>query len=188
MRSVPYYNSFVFEEVQADNNFSIAKNLSSEEVDEKDYKRFKDTTDAMKEFGDYVPLPKDEPYFVECTFGEVKFEENEPVEFTHFVLNKDIKIDYEKYGKIEYDKQLHFGRYYYRVSKAPFDYSLVSSNLDDVRDITFDDGTSALVYKNLVEWHDDKYYYQFFYPSEFNLEILAYMANSTRHNISKFVR
>ncbi len=101
--NVPYYNSFDFRGGKADNNFSIAKNLSSEEVDEKDYKRFKDTTDAMKEFGDYVPLPKDEPYFVECTFGEVKFEENEPVEFTHFVLNKDIKIDYEKYGKIEYD-------------------------------------------------------------------------------------
>ena len=67
MRSVPYYNSFVFGKVQIDNNFFIAKNLSSREVDEKVYKRFKYTTDAMKEFGDYVPLPKDEPYFVECT-------------------------------------------------------------------------------------------------------------------------
>ncbi|MBB4824649.1 hypothetical protein HNO89_001873 [Sporosarcina luteola] len=168
MRNAPHYNS-------------------SLESDTNEYKRFKRTEEAMKEFGKYVPLPKDEPYLIQCTFGEVTYSaDGEPVQFTHFVEYGEVALDVRKGAHWEYDKQLTNGMYYYRTSKEPFDYSLEAAELEDVKTIRLDDGVEALLLMDrLVEWKDDRFYYQLFYRGGFPSETaLPYLANSSRLNIS----
>jgi len=183
MRKAPHYDYFF---IPAD-QFEAIRNNASESIDKKNYKRFKQTEDAMKEFGKYVPLPKDEPYFTECTFGEVTYKEGEPVQFTHFVMNRNIEIDIRKGAKWQYNQQLTSGRmYYYRISKEPFVYSLEDSELEDVKTILLDDGVKALLRENLMEWKDDRYYYQLYQRTNYGYgeAILTFLANSSRVNIS----
>ncbi|MCM3710639.1 hypothetical protein [Sporosarcina luteola] len=184
MRKAPHYNSFIFSS-QPLGQFEVSKNIVSESIDEKKYKRYKRTEDAMKEFGRYVPLPKDEPYFMECTFGEVAYADEEPVQFTHFVRHRDMKIDVRKGAKWEYNQQLTYGMYYYQVSKEPFAHSLEDSELDDVKTILLDDGVEALFRINLMEWKDDRFYYQLFHRNSYREpSTLTFLANSSRVNIS----
>lgn len=184
MRKAPHYDSFLFSS-QPLGQFEGSKSIASESIDEKKYKRYKRTEDAMKEFGKYVPLPKDEPYFMECTFGEVAYADGEPVQFTHFVRHRDIKTDVRKGAKWDYDQQLTYGMYYYRVSKEPFAYSLEDSGLDDVKTILLDDGVKALLTINLIEWKDDRFYYQLYRKNGFiEPSTLTFLANSSRVNIS----
>ena len=153
-----------------------------------DYKRFKHTEDAMKEFEKYVPLPKDEPYLVECTFGEVSYVDGEPVQFTHYVMHRTIEMDVQKGGKWEYNKQLSMGRYYYRVSKEPFEYSLKTLDLMEPRAITLDDGVEAILRNNVIEWSDDRFYYQIIHFSDYQGDTLTFLANSSRFNITNVPR
>ncbi|GKV55287.1 hypothetical protein NCCP2222_12340 [Sporosarcina sp. NCCP-2222] len=187
MRKAPYYNSFVFvNQPLANSNFEVSQNVSNEAVDKSEYKRFKQTEKAMKEFGKYVPLTKDEPYLIQCTFGEVTYSDGEPIQFTHYVeYRDDIKMDVRKGANWEYDKMLVFAMYYYRISKEPFDYSLQDSGLEEVRTIRLDDGVEALVTRNLVEWKDDRLYYQLFIRNGFYSDTeLTFLVNSSRANIS----
>ncbi|WP_381426366.1 hypothetical protein [Sporosarcina thermotolerans] len=184
MRKAPHYDSFIFFN-QPVGQFEVSQNIAGETIDEKNYKRYKQTEDAMKEFGKYMPLPKDEPYFVECTFGEVAYADGEPVQFTHIVRHRDMKIDVRKGAKWEYNKQLTYGTYYYRVSKEPIAYSLVDSGLDDVETISLDDGVEALFRINLMEWKDDRFYYQLYHSNSYREPtILTFLANSSRVNLS----
>ncbi|MCG7343499.1 hypothetical protein MHZ92_05105 [Sporosarcina sp. ACRSL] len=184
MQKAPHYNSFLFS-YKPIGQFEIAQNNASESSEKKNYKRFKHTEDAMKEFGRYVPLPKDEPYFTECTFGEVTYRDGEPVQFTHFVNHRDLKINVRKGAEWRYNEQLTYGMYYYRVSKEPFTYSLEDSELEDVKTILLDDGVEALFSVNLMEWKDDRFYYQLFHRNSYREPTtLTFLANSSRVNIS----
>ena len=183
MRKAPHYDSFIYFN-QPVGQFEMSQNIADESIDEKKYKRFKRTEDGMKAFGKYVPLPKDEPYFVDCTFGEVTYADGEPVQFTHFVRHRDMKIDVLK-GKWEYDQQLTYGMYYYRVSKEPFANSLEDSGLDDVETILLDDGVEALFRINLMEWKDGRFYYQLHHRNSYHdPSTMTFLANSSRVNVS----
>ncbi|WP_432362557.1 hypothetical protein [Sporosarcina sp. UB5] len=149
-----------------------------------EYKRFKHTEDAMKEFGKYVPLPKDEPYLVECTFGEVTYADGEPVQFTHYVKHRMVEMDVRKGSKWEYNKQLSTGIYYYHVSKEPFEYSLETSELKDTKTVILDDGVEALLRNYVMEWKDDRFYYRLYYRAGFRADTLTFLANSSRFNVT----
>lgn len=151
-------------------------------------KRFKQTEEAMKAFGKYVPLPKSENYFAKCSFGEVTYAaDGEPVQFAYYVRNRDLKTDVQKGvgSEWEYDQQFVTGEYSYHVSKEPFANSFADSGLEGVTTILLDDVLEALHWKNEIQWKDDQFYYRFYHwPDGHDKSIMAFYANSTRVNLS----